>query len=218
VATTLATLRDRVEATLQDATNATWSTDDIDEGIRQALQRYSLVNPRETITTLTLAADGREVDISSLTGYLHIDRVWWPYDSTNPVYPPNWRDFEVWPGDILFIKDPTEPTTGDKVRVWYTRPQLLNGLDSETSTTLPPEDDTLIVTGAAGIAAMLRSVEISEVMTIDGWSPQRLREWGQMRLDQFNAGLALLARRLASRASGIAEGPALDRWDDAGDW
>lgn len=214
---TLAELRDRVEAYLQDSTNATWSTDDIDEALRQALQEYTLVTPARTIATLTLAADGREVDISSLTTLIHVERAWWPYTSTAPEHPPNWCDFETWPGDILFIRDSNEPQTGDKVRLWYTYAHTLNGLDSATATTVPTEDDTLLVTGGAGFAARSRSIEISEVLTIDGWSPQRMREWGQLQLDNFRHGLSLLARRAATRHSGIAPTGSLDRWD-AGRW
>ena len=43
MATTLAILRDRVEAALQDTENTIWSTDDIDESIRQALAEFSKV-------------------------------------------------------------------------------------------------------------------------------------------------------------------------------
>jgi len=214
--TTLATLRDRVEATLQDATNATWSTDDIDEGIRQALQQYTLTNPHRAIGTIALSADGREIDISSLTGLINVERVWWDYDSTDPRHPPRWRNFEIWPGSLLYVNDTDEPQNGDTVRVWYTLPHTLNGLDSETTTTLPPADDSLVVTGAAANAALFRSAEISEVFTVDGWSPKRLREWGLLKMEDFEDGLRALARREASRASGIAEGPDLDRWEAEG--
>jgi len=216
MATTLASLRDRVEATLQDSTNATWSTDDVDEGIRQALQEYSKVIPHRAIGTISLSADGREISLASLTGLVNVERVWWDYDSTDPAHPPRWRDFEVWPGSILFINDADEPQNGDTVRVWYTLPHTLNGLDSETTTTLPPGDDTLLVTGAAAHAALFRSAEISEVLTIDGWSPQRLKEWGELKMEAFRMGLTRIAAKEAARWSGIAKGPDLDRWEAEG--
>jgi len=216
-AATLATLRDRVEATLQDSSNLTWSTDDIDEAVRQALHRYSKIKPDRTITSIELSEDGREIDISSITDYLTVERVWWDYDDSDPAHPPNWRNFELWPGDIVYINDPAEPVTGDTVRFWYTRLQTLNGLDSASATSLPDDDTTLIVTGAAGLAALARAREISESLAVDGWVHKRLNEWGEKRLEEFEAGLKLVAAQRTAQASGIAPGPVLDRWDD-GEW
>ena len=104
--------------------------DDIDEAIRWAIGRYNEVNPKRTITTVELDSDGREVDISDITGcYLDVERVWWPYTSTAPEHPPRWRNFEVWDGDVLYLETSDEPQSGDVVRIWYTEPQTINGLD-----------------------------------------------------------------------------------------
>jgi hypothetical protein len=215
----LASLTNRVEDVLQDPTNATWSADDIEEALRLALARYNEVNPNHAIKSITLPAAGREVDISSVTGYLEIERVWWDYDSTDPAHPPRWRDFELWPGDILFINDADEPQKGDVVRVWYTLLRTIKDLDSGASTTLPVAHDSILVNGAAGYAALMRSVELSEDLTIDGWPPQRYREWAAERLAEFEAGLARIVRQQAARDSGIAQGPPLDRHDsDGGEW
>jgi hypothetical protein len=186
-----------------------YAQNDIDEAIRWALHRYSQINPDTTITSITLTADGREVDISSITDYLQIERVWWDYDSSDPDHPPNWRDFELWPGNILFVKDSDEPSSGDVVRIWYNRLQAINGLDGASVTTLPTDDETLIVIGASGYCAQER-VQESEGSRI----PTRLREWADLRRKEFEANLKQLARRLGARESGIAPGPSLDRWDD----
>jgi len=185
---------------------------DIDEAIRWALQRYAEVDPRRVIASLTLSASGREVDISSLS-YLEVLRAWWDYDSSDPVYPPEWRDFEVWPGGILFVKDGSEPASGDVVRVWYTTTHLLNGLDSALSTTLPLGADVLIVTGASGYVTQERVQEDPS-----RYVPRKLREWAEARLTEFERGLRAVARRTAARESGIAEMPAIDRWDQGEGW
>ena len=181
---------------------------DIDEAVTWALHRYSEINPQRNIDSLTLAADGREVDISSLTGLIDVQRVWWNYNSTDPAYPPDWRDFEVWPGDILYVKDGGEPKTSDVVRVWYTLPQALNGLSGATATTYPGDADSLLVAGAAGYAAQERVQEQP-----GRYAPRKLREWSAARIREFERGLRAVARREAARASGVAPGPALDRWD-----
>lgn len=191
-----------------------YDQDDIDEALRWALHRLSGVRPDRNITSLTLSADGREVDISSITDYLEFERVWWDYDSSDPAYPPDWRDFERWPGDILFIKDGNEPQSGDVVRVWYTRVHALNGLDGASATTIKADQESLLTVGASGFVAQER------VQEAEGWRvPTRLREWASARLREFERSLAALARREAARASGVAAGPSLDRWDgDGSEW
>lgn len=190
-----------------------YDQDDVDEAIRWALHRYSEIHPDQTITALTLSASGREVDISSITDYVQVQRVWWDYESADPSYPPDYRDFELWSGDLLFVKDGNEPQSGDVVRVWYTRLRALNGLDSASTTTLPDEDETLIVVGASGYVAQERVQDEPR-----RYVPRKLREWADARLKEFEAGLKRLARRNAARHSGIAQMPALDRWDNGSGW
>ena len=91
----LATIRDRVEARLQDSTNTRWATADLDEAIRTALEQYSKYKPDHALGTVAVSAAGREVDISSLTDLIRVEKVWWDYDSSDPSYPPNYRQFDV---------------------------------------------------------------------------------------------------------------------------
>jgi len=215
--TTLTTLRDRVEQTLQDTGNAKWATADLDEAINQALAAYSEHIPHRAITTVTLTADGREIDISSIT-YRDIERVWWDYDATDPDHPPHWRTFELWPGDILFVNDPDEPVTGDKVRIWYTADHTLNLLDSATATTFPTRHDSIIVQGASGFAAAARRVTILEDVNLNEWAPRNLREWAELQLTTFYNALEEIAARQAALDSGTAAAAALDRWDSNNAW
>ena len=214
--TTYTALRDRAEALLLDSTNARFTTATLDEGFQQALVHFSRVVPHEVLANITLAADGREIDISSITEYVNILRVWWDYDSSDPTHPPNWRSFEIWPGDILYINDANEPVTDDVVRVHYTAIHTLNGLNSETVTTLPNLYDTTLVQGAAAYAALIRAISRTEKLNIDGWTPRRLNDWGNTLLKQFTDALKAIARQRAARASGVIQAPALDRWDGRG--
>jgi len=88
--------------------------------------------------------------------------------------------------------------------------------DESTASTLPADDESLIVTGAAGIAAIMRSREVGELLSVDGWVPRRAVEWGEARVVEFEAGLSRIAAQIASRASGIAGVPVLDRWEGDG--
>jgi hypothetical protein len=138
--------------------------------------------------------------------------VWFPYTASDPEYPPRWCDFELWYGDVLFVNSSDEPTTDEVVRVWYTRPRTLNGLDGASTTTLPADHETLIVVGATGYVAQER------VQEQPGWSvPVRLREWADARLKEFERGLKMVARQQAARHSGIAPLAQIDRWDKGDD-
>lgn len=213
MAATLTTLRDRIEQLLDDTTNQRWSTALIDEGIKMALAHYTREVPHTVLASLTLSTAGREIDISSLT-YSHVLRVWWDYDSSDPTHPPNWRSFEIWPGDILYINDDNEPAVGDVVRVWYTTPHTLSGLEAAAATTFPANHDTYLVTGAAGYAALTRAISRTEKLNVDGWTHKRLNDWSNELLTQFNKALRMLASQAAAQASGIIQSPPLDRWDN----
>jgi hypothetical protein len=168
------------------------------------------VKPHRAITTVELSSDGREIDISSID-YIDIERVWLDYDSTDPDYRPKWADFEVWPGDLLFIHEPEEPDSGDVLRIFYTTEHTINGLDSATTTTLIDQDTNTIVVGATGFVAQAR---IQEKETY--WGNRDLRDWADARISEFEEDLDRIAHKQAIKHSGIAATGDLDRWD--GEW
>lgn len=212
MATTLTALRDRVEVQLADAGNVTWSTADLDEALRQALDAYSLRMPRRTVVSLTLTQAGREIDVSSLT-FTSIEHVWWLHDVSRSGYPPRYVTFEVWPGPLLYVTDPAEPAAGDVLRLWITTHHTLDGLDGATTTTVPEEHATLLAQGAAAFAVLQRRVLVSETLNDNEWAPRNLKEWAEARMAEFRRQLEGLARQSAARAAGLAPGPPLDRWD-----
>jgi hypothetical protein len=215
--TTLASLTNRVEDLLEDSGNSKWSTTELEEAIRQALHAYADYLPNRAITTVTLSSAGREIDISSIS-YRTIERVWWDYDSSDPDHPPHWRDFEVWPGDILFINDPEEPASSDVVRIWYTTDHTLDDLDSAETTTFSDAHASVIAIGAAGFAAHARVVTLSEQANVNEWAPRNLREWATLQLDTYYKRLQQLSAQESAQHAGLADLAPLDRWDTHNDW
>lgn len=196
MAMTLSSLRDRVEQRLLDTSNAIWSTGVLDEGIRLALAEYSDQNPRQAIGTVTLAADGREVDISSLSSLLAVRRVWYDYNSNDPEEPPRWVRFEVWPGNILYIPGGNEPKTNEVFRVFYTAQHTIKDLDSAANTTIPLDHESAFVDAAAGYAATSRSIDLIEQVTMSENSITYLENWGNARLREWRAWLETIRPRL----------------------
>jgi hypothetical protein len=149
-----------------------------------------------------------------LTGLLDAQRVWLPYTAASPERPPNWRRFEHWrdPQKLFFIDD-DEPQSGQVCRVFYTKLQSLNGLDSATTTTFPADDDSVLAIGGAGYAASSRSVDTMEKVTLDRLTSQQLRAWGLGKLQEFRTALNVIARRESLRDSSFIPADPLDRWD-----
>lgn len=192
-----------------------YNQDDLDEALRWAMDRLTEIHPDTAITTETLSSAGREIDVSAISSILDVTRVWTPYTSSSPEYPPNWKNFEYWaPSQILFIDSGSEPASSDVVRLWFTRPQTLNGLDSASTTSLAENLENLIVVGASGFVAQER-VQEEDRRAI----PRKLREWADARLREFERGLKALARRQGTGDSGVAPMARLDRHDRGdGEW
>lgn len=217
---TIAQIRDRVEQRLADTGNAIWSTGFIDEGIRQALDEYSQAIPRVTNGTVTLSADGREVDISSVSGLLEVIRAWTPYTSSDPEHPPNWRRFEHWVDDqVLYFPDGDEPQSGDVVRIFYTARHTIESLDSAASTTVRSIDESLLITGAAGHAAVNRGLDLQEQVTLGRNVARDIQRWGEARLEDYQRELTRRVAQIAMRGNSHVRLPKVDRFHrDSNDW
>jgi hypothetical protein len=220
--TALAGIRDRVEVMLMDTGNAIWDTGTIDEGLRQALDQYNYVNPLTMETVITLPGDGREIALSGISGLLYVTAVWWPYDSdaADETWPPNRvRGFRLWWDDnqaVLFldIEPGGQPQQDEEVRIWYAKRQTIQDLDSADSTTIRGDHESLIILGAAGFAAMSRTVDLIETANTDLYQVGLLGTWGQRKIREFNGQLKLIQRGRVRTGSSWGTGWALDKWDD----
>jgi hypothetical protein len=207
---------------LMDTGNAIWSTDVIDEGLRQALDQYNYVNPLTMESVITLPGDGREIALSDLTGLLYVTNVWWPYDSaaSSETWPPNKvRGFRLWWDDLqavlfLEIEEGSQPKTDDEVRVWYAKRQVIQDLDSGDATTIRGDHESLVVLGGAGHAAMSRTIDLIETAGTDLYQVGVLGTWGQRKLREFNSQLKLIQRGRARTGPSWGVGWELDKWDE----
>ena len=194
VLSNLATLRDLVELDLDDSGNAIWATGDIDRAIKRALIDYSHVRPQQVVGTITLSADGREISLSTLTGLIRVVRVWYPYTSTDPEDPPSWVRWELW-GGTLYIASGDEPADTLKVRVYYHKVHIIDGLDGESSTTIPGEDEEVVVLGAGAYAALQEGRAAVAAAGVSTETPEHWLRWALTRMDAFKERLDLVRRR-----------------------
>jgi hypothetical protein len=204
----LADIRDRVEETLKDTGNAIWDTDAIDEAITKALERYSEVLPLEMETVVDVLSDGREIALNEVTGLIDVSEAWWPYDTTEEEWPPSPVSFVVYWDDarpVLFLNKLTgsEPQEDDEIRIWYTKLQTIDGLDSASVTTVPDHHISGLVDGAAGYAAMDRSSEQINDTDSDVYRAQLMGYWAGGKIKAFNTWLAML--RASSMGGGMPQ-------------
>lgn len=189
---TLTTFRARLRVLLDDGDGARWSDDELAEAIRHALEEYSraallpgaAVRPLRAIGTVTPAADSREVSLSTLTGCIGVERVWFPYDAAEPAERPVWVAFQVWDNAgalTLFLSILDVPDGSEVARVFYNKVHTLNGLDGAGATTFEAIDEALLVEGAAYYATVLRSEALIPSDSGDANAADRLKllagEW-----------------------------------------
>jgi hypothetical protein len=192
---TLATLRDRVEADLRDTSNSEWTTGEIDAHIRTALRRFSLVSPQQLDTTMDAVDDQREYDFSSTSNVIEVFDVWYPYDSSDPDHPPNRPHWYLVKDDHIYLDSDDAPDDTYDLRIFYTAEHTIEDLDSATATTLSLQGENAVVLGATAYAAQQLAQDVINSVTVSQWTPRQIHEWAMSRMKAFNSVLDDIRRR-----------------------
>jgi hypothetical protein len=215
----LAYFRTRIRDVLVDTAGAIYTDAIVDEALRQALGEYTQALPLERETVITLPGDSREIALDSLTGLINVTDVYWPFDSLSEPWPPNrvrgwyvyWDDAQP----VLYLNniEGDEPQLDDELRLWFTIPQYIEDLDGGSMTTLPNQHLDLLVTGAAGYAALSRGVDLTETSTADLYATGLQLVWAQRQLKTFRDSLEKIKRAKARSGQPFTQGWKLDKWD-----
>jgi len=181
---TLTEMRTRVRQDLQDedAANYRWSNDEVDGAIQRAVREFSLAYPQMESTDIATTDDSRELDISSLTGLIAIERVEFPIDA-DPI---SYQRFQLWKTTLYML----DKGNGDDARVrWYKEHTL------STSSTIPAQFEEIIVLGATGYLAASASAYTVDRASIAGkWATINFLKWGQDRLELYQKKLKAISR------------------------
>ena len=217
--TAIADYRTRIRALLIDAASAIYANATVDEALLQALDEYSQACPLEMDTVITLPGDSREIALNGVSGLLAVTDVYWPFDSTDEPWPPNraqgfyiyWDDTQP----VLYLNqiDGDEPQLDDELRLWYTKRHTIDGLDSASETTVPGQHDSLLVAGAAGFAALSRTIDLIEVTSADQYMTGLLGVWAQRKIKEFRTALEVIKRAKSRGGMPYSQGWKLDKWD-----
>jgi hypothetical protein len=216
---TLVQLEARVAARLADAGGALWALSIIDEALRSALSDYSTALPRAVETVITLPGVGREIALNNLTNLVAVLDVWWPFDTLTEKWPPNQvAGFRVWWDDsqpvlLLASKSGNQPQLNDSLRIWYTTPHLIANLDGGSITSVFPNHESALVTGAAGYAANMALVNQMSSVQVEVGQVPALHQWAAQRLADWHTFLAAIAANSPSFGPPYGDGWGIDKWD-----
>lgn len=190
---TLTEMRSRLRIDLhdEDSSDYRWTDDQLDRHLGRAVRELNGAQPRPDAATIQTGPDGRSVSLTSLSDLVRVEAVEFPVGES----PPSYVDFRH-RGATLDLIAEEPPKADESVKVLYGR---LHTLDATTST-IPPHLEELVITGAAGYAAMDLSGHAINSINMGG--PDTWRHflvWGQEKLAHFRQGLADLSRRTSLR-------------------
>ena len=193
----LSQLIDQVEQELNDTGNEQWSADELTAHIRRALRACNRVHPRRTQGVISTTEGEREYSLASLSSLMEVLDVWHPWDDSDPQYPPQRPGWSVLYDGTLRLEVADAPTGdgSDDIRLLYTVPHTIDGLDSEETTTLDDQGEQVTVLGASAYAASQLAQSLIGTVTVSGSTPDQYSEWAARRMKDFWQALEQLRRR-----------------------
>jgi len=169
-----------------------WKDDELDIHIGHCLQEISKVSPYETKETLTTTADSKELDISSITDLLRVEKVEYPAGED----PREFRNFSIWRDALTIDIDTAPATTGEDVYLYCAKLHSL----TEDSSTLKPLQEMLLVDGVCAYAAIAKAREhINKVNVGGAGTAKDLLVWGQNKLALYKVELGRLSKPTSRR-------------------
>lgn len=180
--------RTAVAKLLDDASNARYTNDQIDQALQQALLQYSQDRPLAATTNvdgsgekvIEMPADFQPVQVTGVE--LHAEDV-----SPQPAL-----RFHAYRQDgswfIELIDQALEST--ESIDITYTTLHTIDGLDGAAGTTIPDQDENAVQQGAAGYALLYRAVSRAESVNLQPNVQRSLLELSTTFLQSFRAAIA----------------------------
>ena len=163
---TLATLTDKIQATLGD--DGTVFTDaQVAAALRLALDDWNEAAPIFAASTVDIVAEQKEYEVTDedADAVDVIDVLLKGTDTQEENHTS--LVFDKYTEDArLFIRLQTAQDPADHLIIRYTKPHTINGLDSETESTLPEYDDTSLVIGGAYYSLVTRAAARVETINL----------------------------------------------------
>lgn len=190
----ISTYRTRIAQLLDDTTNARYTSNQIDEALRMALEEFTLRNP--LVRTYTIDADGNRRLALPFTALQILNVEEWNADPSEDYklsYSASFDD-ETW---IIEFDEDNTPASGTVLSVKYTTTHTIDGLDSAAGTTIPSHLEESVMFGAAGFAAQTRAASRAESINLQPSVLSQLLNLAEAYLNRFRYGTASPAKHAA---------------------
>lgn len=203
---TLTQLTSKIQAALGD-TGTYFTTAICTAAVRAALSEWNERAPVHAADLVTVIADQKEYEVTDIDtraiGLLDVLKQDTDGEDDEPLkFDTYWEDARLW----FRLR---EAEASGTLIVRYTIPHTVNGLDSETESTLPAMHDPYLVLGSAYHACIIRSVarvETNDLNKTDTTDYHKAAEHFRKRFDA-----ALL--KLSAQQAPVGE-PRTDAWND----
>jgi len=214
----LTVYRTRVINSLDDS-SLKYSNDILDEALRKVLNEYTRAFPNIKTAEITVATAGRSQSLNScsnLMGLIQIIHPWNaaladPFIFEREDFTMTWQDGSP----TLYFTGADIPRVAELIFVKYAAKQTINLLDSATVTTVRNDHNDVLVTGAAGQAAMMRASGLTEKWGSLPNQQSNLMLWGRAQYKRFMDFLMEIRSEQPIDIFPNSFWP-LDRWDKGG--
>ena len=181
----------------EDSSDYRWQDNEIDRAIQRAVAELSRYVPREMKSTLATSDGSREIDISSLTDRVSLDRIEFPVGKT----PRQFQRFVFYQDAITLIG--SAEGDGESCYVYWGKVHTLDG----STSTIPSYLEDVLALGAAAYAVLAQTQYRTDTAGFGGEQADRdYLSWGNGMLKQFTAQLRRFGRGRKLKISQFYQG------------
>ena len=194
----LSTMRTLVRRDLKDEDNSSyrWQDNEIDRAIARAVAELSRYVPREMKTTIATVDGSREIDISSLTDRVSVDKIEFPAGET----PRQFQRFTIYQDTLTLIGD--VEGDGENSYIYWGKVHTLG----DTST-IPSYLEDVLALGAAAYAVLAQAQHRTDTAGFGGEKADTdYQSWGSAMLKQFTSQLKRFGRGRKLKISQFYQG------------
>ena len=181
----------------EDISGYRWQDNEIERAIARAVVELSRYVPREMKSAVATTDGSREIDISSLTDRVSVDRVEFPVGKT----PRQFQRFSIYADTIMLIGD--VEGDGEDCYIYWGKVHTLDG----STSTIPSYLEDVLALGAAAYAVLAQAQLRTDAAGFGGERADTdYQSWGSAMLKQFTAQLKRFGRGRKLKISQFYQG------------
>ena len=194
----LTTMRTLVRRDLKDEDNSNyrWQDNEIERAIARAVAELSRYVPREMKSTIATVDGSREIDISSLTDRVSVDKIEFPAGE----HPRQFQRFTVYADTLTLIGN--VEGDGNNCYVYWGKVHTL-----AATSTIPSHLEDILALGAAAYAVLAQTQYRTDTAGFGGDKADTdYQSWGAAMLKQFTSQLKRFGRGRKLKISQFYQG------------